>query len=695
MHHSPPSSTRHPASHASHPGWRRWRVIALLAVMIGLGPVAQAHVRPWDVSEAPVQSQAGTPQPATATQAPPARPITPPGPLTIGRESGEGLLEKAWLEERGATTPWTLAAAIAQPDTAWTPFQGVLNRGFGPSVVWIRLKADPAWRQQTTRAHLVIGAPYLDHVDVVFSTRQAPSWRSLETGDHHGWQPGMRQARQFVVDWTATDGDTVYLRVQTASTRLITVTLRSEQDVERLGAASFLGTGIVLGILVLLTAWAFSHAMLYRDRVTLAYGAYQLSALAMSLGLLGVTQWLQLTGLLAIGWADGLTTYGVLLTSLTGGWFHRVFLQQAQASRWALTFLDLSVLASAGLLLLALAGQAPLALKINGPMIVWVISLLVPLFVMPGFMGASRTGRIIRSAYAGLCALMISTLLGFLGVIDLGGLTLVAPVLHNLGTALLLLLLINLQRRELMSQTRRFQEAARLAELESSMVRDERDQKDRFLAMLTHELRTPLSVIRLVLDSIKPHATPADQAKVSHAQGATRDIDDVIERALQAERLERGNLNIQRQPCELESFVAGIALNHPSGDRLEVHLPKQALLIVTDPLWLRTLLANLVDNALKYSAPGTFARLEVSPQPQGDRAGVSFRVINEPGPAGKPDAEFVFQKFYRSQGARRTSGSGLGLYLVSGLARELGGHVQLIGDGPPGLVIFELWLPLQ
>lgn len=588
-----------------------------------------------------------------------------------------------------------MASALAQAEAAWTPFQGVLNRGFGPSIVWIRLKADPTWREQASRAYLVVGAPYIDHIDAVFSRRDASGWRIIETGDHHGWQPGMRQARQFVIDWTANDGDTAYLRIQSASNRLVTVSLRSEQDVERLGASSFLGTGLVLGVLVLLSAWAFSHALLYRDRVTLAYGAYQLSALAMSLGLLGVTQWLQLIGLLAIGWADSITTYGVLLTSLTGALFHRVFLQQAQASRWTLRFLDVSVAIAAGLLLLALVGQAPWALRINGNFIVLIISLLVPLFVIPGFRQASRTGRIIRLAYASLCALMVSTLLGFLGVFDLGSLTLVAPVLHNLGTALLLLLLINLQRRELVAQNRQFQETARLAELESSLVRDERDQKDRFLAMLTHELRTPLSVIRLVLDSIKPRISPADQAKLAHAQGATRDIDDVIERALQTDRMERGNLVIQPQPCELESFVAGIALNHPSGDRLEVHLPKQALLIVTDPLWLRTLLANLVDNALKYSAPGTFARLEVSPQPQGDRAGVSFRVINEPGPAGKPDAEFVFQKFYRSQGARRTSGSGLGLYLVAGLARELGGRVQLVGDSPPGVVIFELWLPLQ
>ena len=48
---------------------------------------------------------------------------------------------------------------------------------------------------------------------------------------------------------------------------------------------------------------------------------------------------------------------------------------------------------------------------------------------------------------------------------------------------------------------------------------------------------------------------------------------------------------------------------------------------------------------------------------------------------------------YRSEGAQRVGGSGLGLYLIAGLARMVGGSVTLRGDSPPGEVVFELWLP--
>ena len=659
------------------------RLVLLVTVLFGAAHGAHAHVRLWDI---PPTTDTPTVRPIVRSDAAAAR---------NGPGAAEGLSEMAWLEEPRGAEAWSFPTRLSQSEATWTSHQGVLNRGFGTTVLWVRLRADPQWQSRPGKVALIVGAPYLDHVDIVLPSQGGVPWQSIETGDHHGWKPGLRRARQFVVEWPVAAGDTAYLRIQSASNRLVTVKLASEADAEQIGAVSFLGAGLVLGLLLLLSGWAFTHAALYRDRITLAYGAYQLSALAMSLGLLGISHWMQLIDLLSLGWADVITTYGVLMTSLTGAVFHRVFLQQAQASAWALRFLDVTIAAALGLLVAALAGQAPWALRVNGSFVAFTVSVLVPLFVVPGFRRASRTGRLIRLAYGGLSVLMVSTLLGFLGVFDLGALTLLAPVLHNLGTALLLLLLINLQRREWMAQSQHFQETARLAELESTLAREERDQKDRFLAMLTHELRTPLSVIRLVLDSIKPRVNAADQAKLTHAQGATRDIDDVIERALQTDRLERGNLVIQRQPCELESFVAGIALNHPAGERLEVNLPKQAAVLVTDALWLRTLLANLVDNALKYSAPGTLARLEVSPQTLDGREGISFRVVNEPGPAGVPDAQQVFQKFYRSQGARRTSGSGLGLYLVAGLARELGGRIRMVSDAPPGLVVFELWLPMQ
>jgi len=85
--------------------------------------------------------------------------------------------------------------------------------------------------------------------------------------------------------------------------------------------------------------------------------------------------------------------------------------------------------------------------------------------------------------------------------------------------------------------------------------------------------------------------------------------------------------------------------------------------------------------------------VQVLAAPQHTRAGVgvSVTVTNSPGSAGEPDAGQVFRKFYRSPGARRRTGSGLGLYIAQGLSRLLGGSLRYERDAH-GLH-FIVWLP--
>ena len=70
---------------------------------------------------------------------------------------------------------------------------------------------------------------------------------------------------------------------------------------------------------------------------------------------------------------------------------------------------------------------------------------------------------------------------------------------------------------------------------------------------------------------------------------------------------------------------------------------------------------------------------------------VLIRIDNTPGAAGHPDPRQVFKKYYRSPGAHSKTGSGLGLYLVHNVARQLGGWVRYVPND--SCVRFELWLP--
>ena len=103
------------------------------------------------------------------------------------------------------------------------------------------------------------------------------------------------------------------------------------------------------------------------------------------------------------------------------------------------------------------------------------------------------------------------------------------------------------------------------------------------------------------------------------------------------------------------------------------------------------IIANLLDNALKYSPESSEVEVHISPQSRERRSGVSLVVVNRIGPAGFPDADKVFEKYYRAKTAEGKSGSGLGLYLTAGIADLLGGSVSY--RPADSRIEFELWLP--
>jgi len=220
-----------------------------------------------------------------------------------------------------------------------------------------------------------------------------------------------------------------------------------------------------------------------------------------------------------------------------------------------------------------------------------------------------------------------------------------------------------------------------------------RDEQDRFMAMLSHELKTPLSVLRMTLGlQAEPGGHISANAR-GHAQQAVHDMDAIIERCLQVDRLQQHQWLEQRQTCQPAELLAELQTASAQPQRVVIHaahLPR----VMTDIQLLQVALGNLIDNALKYAASGSLVQVNActsAHRGQGGQGGILFSVVNTPGPAGLPDASQVFQKYYRSPGAHSKTGSGLGLYLVHHIARRLGGWVRYV----PGThqVQFEFWLP--
>jgi signal transduction histidine kinase len=173
--------------------------------------------------------------------------------------------------------------------------------------------------------------------------------------------------------------------------------------------------------------------------------------------------------------------------------------------------------------------------------------------------------RMRRHLLLGCCLLMVIVMVSMLpliGLVKVGQWSLYMTNLHGLMTAVVFSTLLSLRRSQI--DAKAMLETQRLISIqaEAEQARSERDEKERFLAMLTHELRTPLSVIRMVLGSGSADASAERHKQFAHQ--AVDDINSIFERCLQTDQLERGAIQPRLLPYELQALVqAAVADTRP------------------------------------------------------------------------------------------------------------------------------------
>jgi signal transduction histidine kinase len=242
-------------------------------------------------------------------------------------------------------------------------------------------------------------------------------------------------------------------------------------------------------------------------------------------------------------------------------------------------------------------------------------------------------------------------------------------------------------------------ELAELARAFNAMAAelDRQEQLRRqMVADIAHELRTPLSVLRLQVESIEDGLTPASPQAVGALGGEldllTRLVDDL--RLLSLAEASQLSLVIQAvDPAEALAAVARAAEPRARQRGLALAVaPAPALPAVSaDPQRLAQILGNLVENALRYTPSGGAVTLRAQPV----AGGVAFEV-QDSGP-GIPAADLpqIFERFYRADRARtrESGGSGLGLAIVQRLAAAQGGSVAVESEPGRGST-FRVTLPI-
>ena len=210
--------------------------------------------------------------------------------------------------------------------------------------------------------------------------------------------------------------------------------------------------------------------------------------------------------------------------------------------------------------------------------------------------------------------------------------------------------------------------------------------KSDFAAAASHELRTPLTAIRGYADLLKER-TPADGSNTRDAVEAiarqTAHLQRLVGNLLREAKLEHAEPDPDREPTSVAAVLGEVRDGFPgSADRIGLRIERELPSLELDPIALHEIVANLVDNALKYSTPG--APVVVDARIEDETLVVR---VSDQGPGIEPgDLPLIFDRFTQIDGGatRAHGGVGLGLHLVRELTRRSGGDVavdSVVGRG--------------
>ena len=227
------------------------------------------------------------------------------------------------------------------------------------------------------------------------------------------------------------------------------------------------------------------------------------------------------------------------------------------------------------------------------------------------------------------------------------------------------------------------------------------EQQEQWVSDVAHELKTPLTALMLVGDSLSAHVNSANAVLVERLQRELRRLQGLVGDLLELSRLENTlpRDGLRREPVDLADLVQQVwtGLRPLAEERrialdLQIKASSSSVVLRADASRLHRALLNLIDNAIRYSPDGASIHVRIRLEPRWCR----LSVWDEGEGLSEEDSRRLFERFYRGDPARARStrgGSGLGLAIVQQIAHAHGGRVQA-SNHPSGGALLELVLPV-
>jgi len=214
------------------------------------------------------------------------------------------------------------------------------------------------------------------------------------------------------------------------------------------------------------------------------------------------------------------------------------------------------------------------------------------------------------------------------------------------------------------------------------------EQQQNFMMAITHELKTPIAITRLNLETLQRHKLDAakQQKLIDVTLQETGRLNDLCENILVTTRIESGRYELHSEQISLSQLLHDVqhSMQNRFAKRIIQSSIPDGINIQGDPFLLQLLFNNLLENALKYSPGDTPVWLKLEQQEARIRVSITDRGTGIPA----AEKEKIFTKFYRAgnENTRRTKGTGLGLYLSQKIAEDHHTRITVSDNQPEGSI---------
>lgn len=615
-----------------------------------------------------------------------------------------------------------LSPAEANDAEGWQRLPGNLNAGYTSTTQWLRLTIDVG-RAPPGGWMLHLSNALLDDVQVYL--RRAQGWQLLgHSGENIPRQQWPVDYRSAVIPFEPGDSGqhVLLLRIQSKNSVATRVEIWQRLAFDDNSRREGLFFGLHFGFYLLLIGlqaifWVATRSPM--SGLFLLYVSLSLLNEVLSLGLIQ-----QISGL-PVAWSDRILGAGFACNLLVG---FRVSMQQLampalypRTSLWLDHFIKAVAVFCLSMALLNHYALSVVPVLLLGLAMMVSFSSLCIWLLARGYRHARFFALAFGIFYAGLLIGFLRNL-GYLPVTPWTELaTTVATMLHMI---LLSLWLIARHERKRRSRERwqanraanlaqqHSQELTREVEQRTADLRQEihrrelleqelrnsleleqrvRNEQQDFVAMVSHEFRTPLAIITTLSQRIEqsaPPQTPRNTERCQQIRGAASRLLTLVDEYLSDARMSESTIELKHAPYDLPALLEDLSGDFAPG-RIRNHFHCKPEGLVTDVGLLHIALRNLLANADRHSPAEE--TVEVDVDEDGDFLLIDICNVSSNIPAH--ERERLFRKYFRGQNAKHASGAGLGLYLVQRISEMLGGDVTLLSAGGEQGVCFRLRLP--